>query len=103
MKGLVKNTQVSSSNDSTAPNYVNSQHVDTGRPKRRNLAEGGFEDNAKNASFNQDIRGKNDPGRLAEQKFQRKNANTVGIAGMPNQQGRSGDDIYDTLSSDTSA
>ncbi|KUJ18392.1 uncharacterized protein LY89DRAFT_733063 [Mollisia scopiformis] len=105
----VENTQGSyqtggsSSNAGTAPSYVNSQYVDAGGPKGKNLTEGGFDENAKNASFNQDIGGKNDPGRLAEQKFERENADAAGTAGMPKQQGVSGDNTYDTLGGDTSA
>lgn len=82
---------------------MSSQYVDEGGPKGKNLTEGGFDGDAKNASFNQDIGGKNDPGRLAEQKFQKENADTAGIAGMPKQQGVTGENTYDTLGGDTSA
>jgi len=105
----VENTQGSSktggasSNAGTAPSYVSSQYVDEGGPKGKNLTEGGFGSDAKNASFNQDIGGKNDPGRLAEEKFQRVNADTAGTAGLPKQQGTTGENTYDTLGGDTSA
>lgn len=83
---------------------MNSQFVDEGGPKGQNLHEGGFESyDSKNASFNSEIGGKNDPGRLAEQKFQRDNAEGSGDAGFPRQKGVSGDNTYDTLGGDTSA
>lgn len=108
-KGLaVENTQASlwsngsGSNAGTAPSYVNSQYVDQGEPKGQNLSEG-VEGNSKNASFNQDIGGINDPGRLTEEKFQRQNADGSYDAAMPKQQGTTGDNTYDPLGSDTSA
>ncbi|TVY15224.1 hypothetical protein LARI1_G005434 [Lachnellula arida] len=109
-KGLaVTDTQGSSqtggtsSNAGTAPSYVASQYVDGAGPKGNNLTEGGFESNdSKNASWNQDIGGENDPGRLAEQKFERQNAG-VGSAGQPRQKGVSGDNSYDALGGDTQA
>jgi len=86
-----------------APTYVNSQYVDAAGPKGKNLTEGGFESNdSKNASFNGDIGGKNDPGRLAEEKFQRSNADAAGDAAMPRQQGDVGDNAYESLGGDTS-
>jgi len=108
-KGLaVENTQGSystggaSSNARTAPSYVNSQYVDAGGPKGKNLTEG-IGGDPKNASFNQDIGGENDPGRLAELKMQRANADAAGDAGYPRQKGTTGDNTYDTLGGDTSA
>ena len=86
-----------------APSYVNSQ-ADGGLPKGKNLSEGGFESNDdKNASFTTDIGGKDDPGRLAEEKFQRQNANATDIAGVPGQQNVPGDNTYDVLGDETSA
>lgn len=110
-KGLaVENTQGSyetggaSSTAGTAPSYVNSQYQDRGGPHGKNLTEGGFESNdRKNASFNQEIGTKNDPGRLAEQKFQRINADAAGDAGMPRQKGMTGDNEFDALGGDTRA
>jgi len=88
----------------TAPTYVNSQFVDTTGPKGKNLTEGGFdEDDTKNASFNGDIGGKNDPGRLAEESFSQQNAGFSESAGMPIQKGDSGDNTYGSLGGDTSA
>jgi hypothetical protein len=52
------------------------------RPHGRDITEGGFDDSAPNASFNQDIGGKNDPGRLAEQQFAKSNARNAATAGF---------------------
>ena len=93
-----------SSNVGTAPTYVNSQYVDAGGPKGKNLHEGGFESrDANNASFNSEIGSKNDPSRLAEQKFQRQNADYDGEAGIPRQDGVLEDNAYETLKRDASA
>ena len=93
-----------SSNAGTAPSYVSSQYVDSSGPKGKNLTEGGFESNdSKNASWNQDIGGKNDPGRLAEDKFERQNAEVGFDAGQPRQKGVTGDNNYDALGGDTQA
>jgi len=111
-KGLaVENTQGSyqtggaSSNAGTAPSYVNAQfETYPGGPKGKNLTEGGFEsDDRKNASFNTEIGTKNDPGRLAEQKIQRKNADAGGDAALPRQKEVSGNNEFDALGGDTPA
>ncbi|KAG9236235.1 hypothetical protein BJ875DRAFT_457144 [Amylocarpus encephaloides] len=87
----------------TAPSYVQGGYTDTAGPKGRNLTEGGFESNdKKNASFNSEIGSKNDPGRLAEQRIYRENANT-GMDAIPKQKGDGGDNPYDTLGSDAQA
>jgi hypothetical protein len=92
------------SNAGTAPRYLNSQYVDGGGPKGSNLTEGRFDsDDAKNASFNNEIGTKMDPGRLAEQKMIRENADAAGDAAMPRQKGVSGDNTFDALESDTLA
>ena len=94
----------SSSHAGTAPSYVNSQFIDTKGPHGKNITEGGFEsDDKKNASMNSEIGGENDPGRLAEQKFENANADTAGNAGMQKQMGTTGDSQYDTLDNKTSA
>ena len=78
--------------------------MDTAGPKGKGLTEGGFEGgDYKNASFNGEIGGRKDPGRLAEEGFQRKNADTGGMAGMPKQMGGSGENVYEELGCDTSA
>jgi len=111
-KGLaVENTEGSyetggaSSNAGTAPSYVNSQFIkDQAGPHGKNLTEGGFEsDDSKNASFNQEIGTENDPGRLAEEKMQRTNADAGGDAAMPRQRGVTGDNEYSALGGDTPA
>jgi hypothetical protein len=111
-KGLaVENTQGSyetggtSSNAETAPSYVTAQSATyPGGPKGKNLTEGGFEsDDTKNASFTSDIGSKNDPGRLAEEKMQRENADAAGDAAMPRQKGITGDNEYDALGGDAPA
>jgi len=60
----------------TAPSYVNIVTAEKGgKPKGKNLTEGGFESyDGKNGSFNGDIGGKDDPGREAEFEFERRNA-----------------------------
>ncbi|KAI9830854.1 MAG: hypothetical protein M1826_004283 [Phylliscum demangeonii] len=59
----------------TAPSYVKADVTDRlphAKPKGANLIEGGFDsDDTKNASFNSEIGTENDPGRLAELKFQK--------------------------------
>jgi len=88
----------------TAPSYVNADRdASYGNPKGRNLTEGGFSSDEKNASFSTDIGGKNDPGRLAEQNFQTSNANTRGAAGLPTQKGTTGDSQYGVLGNEISA
>jgi hypothetical protein len=68
------------------------------------LTEGGFEsDDSKNASFNQEIGTENDPGRLAEEKMQRTNADAGGDAVMPRQGGVTDDNEYSALGGDTPA
>jgi len=102
--GSSGNNDGGSSNVGTAPTYVNSQYVDAGGPKGKNLHEGGFESrDANNASFNSEIGSKNDPSRLAEQKFQRQNADYDGEAGIPRQDGVLEDNAYETLKRDASA
>ncbi|RDW82180.1 hypothetical protein BP6252_03292 [Coleophoma cylindrospora] len=81
-----------------APSYVTSQYVDTSGPKGKNLTEGGFTANdRKNASFNGDIGGKNDPGRLAEKNFQKMNAATDNTAGIPATTSGAGGNDYSVL------
>lgn len=97
------NANRGASSAGVAPNYVVSQYVNGGLPKGKNLTEGGFtDDDGKNASFTSEIGSKDDPGRLAEEKFQRENADVAENAGMPRQQGVTGDNSFDTLG-DTSA
>lgn len=81
-----------------APSYVNSQYIDGSGPKGKSLTEGGFTaKDDKNASFNGDIGGKNDPGRLAEQNFQKMNAATDNTAGIPATTSGAGGNEYGAL------
>jgi hypothetical protein len=92
------------SNAGTAPSYVKSQYMDVGGPKGSNLTEGEFDSNdSKDASFNNEIGTKMDPGRLAEQKMMRENADAARDAAVPRQKGVSADNNFDVLDGDTSA
>jgi len=72
--------------------------VSSMKPHGRNITEGGFDENAPNASFDSDIGDKNDPGRLAEQKFQREDAQAGFDAGSgPRQTKITGDGQFDAL------
>ncbi|KAF2746297.1 hypothetical protein M011DRAFT_445750 [Sporormia fimetaria CBS 119925] len=51
------------------------------KPKGKNIKEGGFDWGAPNASFNNEIGTKKDPGRVAEDKMQLRDAETTGAAG----------------------
>ena len=85
-----------------APTYVNSQFLADGKPKGKDITEGGFEsDDKKNASFTSEIGSKNDPGRLAELKMEKDNADSGGR--VPKQKGMTGDNQFDALGGSTSA
>jgi hypothetical protein len=74
-------------NGGTAPSYVTPvvQNVGNTNPHGANIKEDSFDTNPKNnASFNSDIGTNKDPGRLAEQKFQKHTAQSGGNAGYPN-------------------
>ncbi|KAF2502829.1 hypothetical protein BU16DRAFT_447887, partial [Lophium mytilinum] len=74
------------------------------RPHGKNITEGGFDSGAPNASFNQEIGGSKDPGRLAEAKFQNQNAQSGNDGGSgPRQSEVTGDGQYDTLSREEDA
>ncbi|MCJ1359365.1 MAG: hypothetical protein MMC33_009367 [Icmadophila ericetorum] len=88
-----------SSSVDPAPTYVTSQYVDPGKPKGKNLTEGGFDsDDKNNASFNADIGSENNPGRAAELNFQKQAASNVGSG--PRQSEIIGDGQYDVLETD---
>ena len=96
--------QQGSSHAGVAPTYVNSQYVHGGGAKGKNITEGGFDSSdAKNASFNNEIGTKKDPGRLAEQKMFKENADGSASAGFPKQSGNNADNPYESLGGDTSA
>jgi len=67
------------------------------KPKGKNITEGGFDSSGPNASFNNEIGGKKDPGRLAEAKFDRENAKVGGDVGRAKQEGETGDSQFDAL------
>lgn len=97
-----------SSDVSVAPGYIASvtaQPTQSGKPKGKNLTEGGFDDTddsaANNASFAADIGTENDPGRMAEHGFQRTNAAVAG-GGGPRQEEVTGKGQYDVLEGEQS-
>ena len=96
----------SSSSAGTAPSYVScvqSYPAQTGKPKGKNITEGGFDDDpSNNASFTSEIGSENDPGRAAEQKFQNTTQGATGNTGPNQKLGDSGDSQYDVLKSDQS-
>lgn len=70
------------------------------KPKGKNLTEGGFDNSAsKNASFNSDIGTKQDPGRVAESRFQHEMAEVDASAakGPKDQPGQGNDQPYAPL------
>ncbi|KAF2431312.1 hypothetical protein EJ08DRAFT_649113 [Tothia fuscella] len=90
------------SQGATAPSYTRDDRDETTqKPKGRNITEGGFDDSAPNASFNQDIGGKNDPGRLAEQKFAKDNASNPTRGGK--EEAIDSEGKYDVLKSEEEA
>jgi hypothetical protein len=98
------------SGDSTAPTGGYAGAADQARnpgelkPKGKNITEGGFDESAPNASFNQDIGGKDDPGRVAEANYQLRDAQPgADAAGGPRQAGVTGQTTYDALNSDEAA
>ncbi|MCJ1428929.1 hypothetical protein MMC29_006840 [Sticta canariensis] len=97
-----------SSDVPVAPGYIASvtaQPTQSGKPKGKNLTEGGFDDTddsaANNASFTADIGTENDPGRMAEHGFQRTNAAVAG-GGGPRQSEVTGKGQYDVLEGEQS-
>ncbi|KAK4993425.1 hypothetical protein LTR50_000355 [Elasticomyces elasticus] len=91
----------SGANVGTAPSYVSASGPGAGgegRPHGKNITEGGFDSDGPNASFNQDIGGKNDPGRAALGQFQKQQAESGGGAGGgPRQTEITGDGQFDAL------
>ncbi|KAL8708658.1 MAG: hypothetical protein Q9220_006483 [cf. Caloplaca sp. 1 TL-2023] len=88
-----------------APGYVSSvqsEPAQTGKPKGKNIIEGGFEsDDANNASFNSEIGSKDDPGRGAEEQFQTTAVGSAGGKG-PRQGEVTKDGQYDVLEGEQS-
>ncbi|KAF2798191.1 hypothetical protein K505DRAFT_296976 [Melanomma pulvis-pyrius CBS 109.77] len=67
------------------------------RPKGKNITEGGFDDGAPNASFNNVVGGRKDPGSLAEEKFVRENAKVAGGGGGTGDGELTGESGFDGL------
>lgn len=85
-----------------APSYVNNQFNVDGKAKGG--PESDFSSGMKNASFDTDIGGRNDPGRAATEKFAvNASATSSGLAALPKQEGASQDNAYETLSRDEDA
>ncbi|KAK3673452.1 hypothetical protein LTR78_006686 [Recurvomyces mirabilis] len=101
------NNTGSSGNTGSAQNTSGFNNSSSGvnensRPKGANISEGGFDSDAPNASFTDDIGGKNDPGRAALGKMEAANEPGSGGTG-PRQFGAvSNDGQFDSLG-DTSA
>ena len=87
-----------------APGYVASVVSDpaqTGKPKGKNITEGGFDEgDDQNASFNSDIGDENDPGRRAENEFQRTTQSVSGSTAPRQKMGDSDNSQYDVLETD---
>lgn len=75
----------SGSNSSSSGSYASATggqpSSENQKPKGDNVTEGGFDSSAPNASFNNDIGGKNDPGRVAEQGMARSAAESGAAVG----------------------
>lgn len=90
----------SSSGYQSIPNQSNPHQ----KPKGKNLTEGGFESSERNnASFNSEIGSEQDPGRAAEQKFQRYVAESGNDVGGPRQKGVDNQNWYQPLENDQRA
>jgi len=93
-----------SSNVDAAPGYVGSVASDpaqTGKPKGKNITEGGFDEgDDQNASFNSDIGGENDPGRKAVSDMQRMTQSSSGSSAPRQKMGESDDNQYGGLDTD---
>ena len=90
-----------------APGYVASvvsEANKTGKPKGKNITEGGFDDDpSNNASFTSDIGTEDDPGRKAEADMQKKAQSASGGTGPRQAPGESDNSQYDVLDTDQSA
>lgn len=89
-------------NGGAAPSYVADLKGDVGghgKPKGKNLQEGGFDSDPKyNASFNAEIGSKDDPGRFGENDMQRRVADSGPDAGGgPRQKGVDNQHLFQNL------
>ena len=93
-------------NVDAAPGYVASvvsNPGQTGKPKGKNITEGGFDEgDDKNVSFNSEIGSEDDPGRLAEGVMQRMTQSSSGSTAPRQGQGQSDNSQYDVLDTDQS-
>ncbi|MCJ1472548.1 hypothetical protein MMC13_001197 [Lambiella insularis] len=91
--------QTASSDSDTAPSYVIPQTTENiGKPKGKNITEGGFEGDSSNTAGFAEPGSEDDPGRTSLQGFQIKQAATVGSG--PRQGKVTGDGQYDMLADD---
>jgi hypothetical protein len=92
-------------NNGQAPSYINdvTDGYQGQKPKGQDLHAGGFPADSKNASFTSSIGSEMDPGRAAENKFQRTVAESALDVGGPRQKGIDNQNLYDTLKSDQRA
>lgn len=74
--GGVSSSGLAAGGKSSYAGAVGRQGASTDNPKGSNITEGGFDSSAPNASFNNEIGTKNDPGRVAEAKFEADAAQT---------------------------
>lgn len=95
------------SNVDAAPGYIGSVESEakkTGKPKGKNITEGGFDDDpSNNASFNSEIGTENDPGRKAEADMQKKAQSASGGTGPRQAPGESDNSQYDVLETEQDA
>ncbi|GKT46150.1 uncharacterized protein ColSpa_06331 [Colletotrichum spaethianum] len=90
----------------TAPSYVNNQYIrDPNGPHGKNITEGFDTKNTKDgvqAAFNAEVGSENDPGRVAEQGFQKVQTKAGRDAG-PRQAEVDGQSVFENLKSDVQA
>lgn len=91
-------------NNRQAPSYINddTDGYQGQKPKGKNL-HAGFSSDDQNASFTSEIGSEMDPGRAAENKFQRTVAESGADVGGPRQKGVDNQTIYQALESDQRA
>jgi hypothetical protein len=92
-------------NNGQAPSYINdvTDGYQGQKPKGKNLHAGGFSSDDQNASFTSVIGSEMDPGRAAENKFQRTVAESGADVGGPRQKDVDNQTIYQNLESDQRA
>jgi len=98
--GSASNDTIQSANVNAAPSYADAGQQGTEdemRPKGRNVHEGDFDDDAPNASFNNEIGTKNDPARFAEGQFEKRNARNAGDAGHARDMNTTDEGQFDAL------